>query len=208
MTGFDFLKTPQYLVLFLFALQRFTSEQWGTLDDFVEMKDNQSFSVDLTAIWEGEKVDRQDVKFTGKKDDITKPRYGLNGRGTGVLYGTVGAPDSGNQQRVAIKLSWAEKSRNQEKEFIDRAKEAFHDITVENPCDYLPTILAAKEYPQFQTAPIRRAVLTDEALDNYPCKANRLPRLVAMPQYQPITTLTTDWNKFLVAFFALFYCKY
>lgn len=117
---------------------------------------------------------------------------------------TPGNPGSGGTTRGA------DKSRTCEKESIGRANDALEDIAEENTCDYLPTISATKEYSQFQSASesIRRTVLTDEALDDYLCRANRLPHLVFMPKYEPITTVTTDWNKFFVEFFSLFYGKH
>ncbi|KAJ3540601.1 hypothetical protein NMY22_g4228 [Coprinellus aureogranulatus] len=216
MTGFDFLKNPQYFFLLLLALQRFSDEDWGFLPGFAKLVGNAEYKLDLTDCWiSGKEEDSGSVEkkvstkkgskkhvLSGEKKNMKKPQFGLVGRATGVLYGVVG------KQEVAVKLSYPEKARNREQEFIDQAKEKFGKRGYEdhNPCDYLPEILAAKEYTEFQSGPLRQAVLEKE--EDYVGieRANRVPYLLAMPKYDPISSLTTDWEVFLGAFFALFYC--
>ena len=204
LTGFDFLKNRHYLFLFLFAIQRFDDKDWGYLPGFGELVGNNVKTLDLKDAW----VDNPNAearKFTGT--DMIKPRYGLNGRATGVLYGSVKV--AGTPTDVAVKLSWPEKSRPREKAFIDKAREEFSapEFATDNPCDYLPTILAAKEYPEFESGPLRQAVLQNEE-EYLPMKlASRIPYLMVMPKYEPISTLTRDLTAFLSAFFALFYCE-
>ncbi|KAJ3514894.1 hypothetical protein NMY22_g14598 [Coprinellus aureogranulatus] len=220
MTGFDFLKAPQYLFLLLLAIQRFSSEDWGFLpgfDKLVGLADGASYTLDLadrrtsaekeTGTIPAEQQTPAEVVsngpiFTGEKGNMKRPQFGLIGRATGVLYGAIG------QREVAIKLSYPEKCRDREKEFVDKAKKDFDKRGYEdhNPCDYLPEILAAKEYTEFQSGPLRQAVLENEDVYASIERANRVPYLLAMPKYDPISSLTTDWEVFLGAFFALFYC--
>ncbi|KAJ3518004.1 hypothetical protein NMY22_g13840 [Coprinellus aureogranulatus] len=220
MTGFDFLKNPQYFFLLLLAIQRFSNEDWGFLpgfDKLVGLAEGASYTLDLADCQAsaeeetgtspaGQQTPAEVVSdgpiFTGEKGNMKRPQFGLIGRATGVLYGAIG------QREVAIKLSYPEKCRDREKEFVDRAKKDFDKRGYEdyNPCDYLPEILAAKEYTEFQSGPLRQAVLEKE--EGYASieRANRVPYLLAMPKYDPISSLTTDWEVFLGAFFALFYC--
>ncbi|KAJ3549783.1 hypothetical protein NMY22_g754 [Coprinellus aureogranulatus] len=220
MTGFDFLKDPQYFFLLLLAIQRFSSEDWGFLpgfDKLVGLADGASYTLDLadrrtsaeeeTGASPAEQQTPAEVVsngpiFTGEKGNMKRPQFGLIGRATGVLYGAIG------QREVAIKLSYPEKCRDREKEFVDKAKKDFDKRGYEdhNPCDYLPEILAAKEYTEFQSGPLRQAVLENEDVYASIERANRVPYLLAMPKYDPISSLTTDWEVFLGAFFALFYC--
>jgi hypothetical protein len=206
LTGFDFLKNPHYLFLFLFCLQRFKDEHWGFLPGFAELVGKGDKILDLKDAWV-DNPNAETVTFTGKEADMIKHRFGLGGRATGVLYGSVDV--AGTPTDVAVKLSWPEKSRPREKVFIDKAKEEFSgsEFATDNPCDYLPTILAAKEYPEFESGPLLQAVLQNEE-DYEPIKlASRIPYLIAMPKYDPIASLTKDLTTFLAAFFALFYCK-
>ena len=207
LTGFDFLKNRHYLFLLLFCLQRFKANHWGFLPGFEELVGKDTQTLDLTECWT-DNPNRGKVTFTGKKSDMIKPRFGLGGRATGVLYGAakVGEISGGD---VAIKLSYPEKSRVRENVFIDRAKKEFDspEFATDNPADYLPTVLAAKEYLDFESGPLMQAVLLNEE-DYEPIKlASRVPFLLGMPKYDPISSLTTDLAKFLMAFFALFYCK-
>ena len=109
-----------------------------------------------------------------------------------------------------IILSWPEKSRLHEKVFIDAARRAFSTslgFEVDNPCDHPPMILAAKEYPDLEPAPLRQAAPLSQEDYEYSKLATRIPYLIVMPKYDPISSLTKDVTTFLAAFFALFSCK-
>ena len=96
------------------------------------------------------------------------------------------------------------------KVFIDKAKNEFNspEFVTGNPADYLPTMLSAKEYLEFESGPLLQPVLLNEE-DHEPVKlASRVPYLISTPKYDPISSLTTDLPTFLAAFFALFYCKF
>ncbi|KAJ3544132.1 hypothetical protein NMY22_g2881 [Coprinellus aureogranulatus] len=58
---------------------------------------------------------------------------------------------------------------------------------------------------ELQSDPSLLLVFESTELVEYTLGMDRSPYLVSMPLYQPITALTTDWNKFLVAFSALVY---
>lgn len=203
MTGFNFLQDQHYLFLLLFALQRFTDKDWGFLTGFEQMIDDDTLTLDLEDCWT-DNHNREQAVFVGEKTNMLKPRYGLNGRATGVLYGSVEM--SGNKQDVVAKLSWPEKNCYRERVFVDEAKKRLHDINDYNPCDYLPTILAAKEFSEFESGLLREAVLWDEVDYTKTKFRSRMPYLLVMPKYEPISALTKDWNAFMAAFFALFYC--
>ncbi|KAJ3505301.1 hypothetical protein NMY22_g17633 [Coprinellus aureogranulatus] len=58
---------------------------------------------------------------------------------------------------------------------------------------------------ELQSDPTLLLVCESTELVEYTLGTDRSPYLVSMPLYQPITALTTDWNKFLAAFSALLY---
>jgi len=177
-------------------------------------------------------VDPPPPRFTlvGQGTQIDNPRFGLNGRGTGILRGKVrvtrrkgvktraGEPDAEGEdleeaeEDVVLKLSYPEVNRTREKAFIDHAREQFgpRDDLEENPCDYLPTILAAGEYKHFETNRIRRAVLSDQVL--HKCsdelkRSNRMPYYIVMPKYEPLGHLTENMGAFFEAWHSIFYSK-
>ena len=157
------------------------------------------------------------ITFKGKREDVLKPRFGLNGRGTGVLRGTVTA--NGKDVKVAIKLAYNEVTRDRESEILRRADETFGTKEWQDrfrarpspgdPRDYLPTIVGEDQYPEFETSNIRNAVLSDEHLAAYQtAKSSRIPRVIVMPLYKPIASIIeSTWLNFCTAFFLLFYCE-
>lgn len=96
-----------------------------------------------------------------------------------------------------------------EKTFIDEAHKWLDakNSPDHKPTEYLPDILAAREYPEIESGPLRAAVLQDETEYDRIKLGSRMPYLLVMPKYEPIATLTSDWDKFMDAFFALFYCE-
>ncbi|KAJ3510516.1 hypothetical protein NMY22_g15960 [Coprinellus aureogranulatus] len=204
MTGFNFLKDQHYLFLFLLALQRFNSRHWGFLPGFEKLISQQTFALDLTELWTDGRQRGERITFVGRKDDMVKPPYELEGHSTSVLFGSVDG--RAGQQNVVLKLSWQETIRPLEKVFIDEARKRFDGVEEYNPCDFLPTILAAHEYVEFQSRYFREAVLQDEVDDCKRAEANLVPYLLVLPKYEPITVTTRNWDTFMAAFLALFYC--
>ena len=95
--------------------------------------------------------------------------------------------------------------------FIDTAKgeaSTLLESGVDNSCDHLPVIRAAKECPDPKRGLLRLADPQDEEDYEHSKLTIRIPYLIVMPKYDPISGLTRDATKVLAAFFALMYCKF
>lgn len=208
MTGFDFLKNQHYLFLLLLALQRFEEKDWGFLPGFEKIAGRDVFHLELRNLWIGNQNGEERI-FTARKEDKISPPYGLGGRATGVLYGSVRLP-GGEKKSVVLKLAWPERMRDREGTFVSEARKRFNALNLPdyNPAEYLPDVLAAREYRELDTGSLRAAVLQDEPEYDKIKLHSRIPYVLVMPEYQPITTLTNDWYAFMAAFIALFYCEF
>ncbi|KAF4621134.1 hypothetical protein D9613_001154 [Agrocybe pediades] len=153
--GFDFIQAfPNYLLL-LYLLQRFSPQDFGFPPGFEECpaENKATYSMDLTNAWIFQDDSRQQVKLEGMRGEGIPHRYGLNGRSTGVRFGTATITDPGRQdevRKVALKLSWKATPRPTEREFIDEARKrigssirAKEDDT--DPRNFLPEILAERK---------------------------------------------------------------
>ncbi|KAF9561915.1 hypothetical protein CPC08DRAFT_722555 [Agrocybe pediades] len=216
--GFDFIQDFPHFLLLLYVLQRFTPEDFGFLPDLDECPaaNEATYSMDLTSAWTFEDGSRRQVKLEGIRGDGVPHRYGLDGRSSGVRFGTTTITEPGRHdeiRKVALKLSWKDTPRPTEREFIDEARKricsSIHATKdAADPRNFLPEILAERKYTEFDTGIIRDAVLLDPT--HYAkSKASRYPYMIVMPRYEPIHTLAKDSGfPLLNAFLALVYCEF
>ncbi|KAF9561892.1 hypothetical protein CPC08DRAFT_761811 [Agrocybe pediades] len=157
---------------------------------------------------------KRQVKLEGMRGECIAHRYGLNGRSTGVRFGTATITDPQRQdeiKKVALKLSWKDTPRSTEREFIDEARKricfSIHATKdAADPRNFLPEVLAERKYTEFDTGIIRDAVLLDPA-HHAKSKASRYPYMIVLPRYEPFHTLARDAGfPLLKAFLALVYC--
>lgn len=201
MTGFDFIDNLPYFFLFLFALQRFSLADWGYILNVVNINDGKD--IDISSYWKAPSPELN-VRFCPEKGISPRIRFGLNGRATGVASGTVTVQEVTLNHRVVVKLSYQETSRVREHVFVEEAERRLKEKQYGDVCDFLPTILGYQEFHDFSSDLIREAVLVNpERLAN---KIPRIPYLIILPEYEPITSRTTNWTEFLNSFFALIYC--
>ncbi|KIN94979.1 hypothetical protein M404DRAFT_335203 [Pisolithus tinctorius Marx 270] len=120
--GFNFVQDlPRFLVL-LYALQRFNLEDWGRNTDFkLHLK--------------GDDVEFYTVEVSRHKLELVylrKPRYGLVGRGTGVMDVTCETLEEENPVGgMVAKLYWAEEARISEEEILGHVEavgKKFEDV--------------------------------------------------------------------------------
>lgn len=62
-------------------------------------------------------------------------------------------------------------------------------------------------YSELETESLCKAVLQDEGDHRNMERANPVPYLIVTPKYEPVSTLTRDWDAFMTAFISLFYCE-
>ncbi|KAF4620516.1 hypothetical protein D9613_001122 [Agrocybe pediades] len=214
--GFDFIQDFPHFLLLLYVLQRFNPEDFGFLPGFDECPaaNEATYSMDLTSAWIFEDGLRRQVKLEGIRGEGIPHRYGLDGRSTGVRFGTATITEPGRHdeiRKVALKLSWKDTPRPTEREFIDEARKricsSIHATKdAADPRNFLPEILAERKYTEFDTSIIRDAVLLDPT-HHAKSKASRYPYMIVMPRYEPIHTLAKDSGfPLLNAFLALVYC--
>ncbi|KAF5335139.1 hypothetical protein D9611_010829 [Ephemerocybe angulata] len=228
MIGFNFIKDLPHFFLLLFVLQRFSPKDWGHLPGFSDFNkgvpegpehgdaetQEQEGTMDLSNIWryEGEFEGGKTASFKGRRADHLPDKFGINGRSTAVRIGSVAVTKEEGEETIdldsVLKLSWREKNRKREEEFIKKAHDEFGGKEFppgDNPLDYLPKILASHEYSEFSTDIIRTAVLRD--LNDMRPLAARVPDLTGMPKYDPIQSLTKKGDEALLdGFLSLIYC--
>lgn len=202
MTGLDFIDNLPYFFLFLFTLQRFSLADWGYIPNLVDI--NEKEEIDISQSWDAS-LPKPNVLFSAEQGNGIHPKFGLNGRATGVASGTVTVQEVKRDHSVVVKLSYQEKSRVREHRFVQEAEKRLKEKHYDDVCDYLPEILGFQEYHDFDSDLIRKAVLVK--LRDLREKAGRIPCLIVLPKYKPIASLTTNWSKFLNSFFAFVYCK-
>ncbi|KAI6138070.1 hypothetical protein BKA82DRAFT_4250151 [Pisolithus tinctorius] len=170
--GFNFVQDlPRFLVL-LYALQRFNLEDWGRNTDFkLHLK--------------GDDVEFYTVEVSRHKLELVylrKPRYGLVGRGTGVMDVTCETLEEENPVGgMVAKLYWAEEARISEEEILGHVEavgKKFEDVR-----GHVPILLLSKRFPVF-TSTIRRAL----GLKN-PDKGSRTLVLLIFKKLFPIKEL-------------------
>ncbi|KIN99501.1 hypothetical protein M404DRAFT_810069 [Pisolithus tinctorius Marx 270] len=173
--GFNFVQDlPRFLVL-LYALQRFNLEDWGRNTDFkphLKGDDVEFYTV---------KVGRHKLELVYQR----KPRYGLVGRGTGVMDVTCETLAEENPVGgMVAKLYWAEEARISEEEILGHVEavgKKFEDVR-----GHVPILLLSKRFPFF-TSTIRRAL----GLKN-PEKRSRTLVLLVFKKLSPIKELQGD----------------
>ncbi|KAI6000147.1 hypothetical protein F5J12DRAFT_928595 [Pisolithus orientalis] len=192
--GFNFVQDLSRFLVLLYALQRFNLEDWGR---------NTAFKPHL----KGDHVESYTVEVEGKTlklVDQWDPRYGLAGRGTGVMDVTCEALKQENPAEtvdgMVAKIYWAEEKRIAEKDILDRVTEAgTRDKDVRG---HVPILLLSKRFLD-STSAIRKALDLE-----HPEKGSRSLVLLVFKKLWPITDLEDNelvdaWRQCILCHYAL-----
>ncbi|KAK1230506.1 hypothetical protein PQX77_006434 [Marasmius sp. AFHP31] len=185
-SGFDFILELPYFLAFLYLLQRFQTKHWGFIPEM------RSDGTDMRYPTPGK--DGEKSVFALKGPEMHTYKYGLSGRCTRTKEGTF----MHDQREGILKLSFPEISRESESSIIEEATKRCQEDKATLAC--LPEVVYSQDFDDFNTSRIRTR-LGMELVD----KRARTARALFFVRYQPITKLTNDWTKFMVAFWVLFY---
>ncbi|KAK1226430.1 hypothetical protein PQX77_010591 [Marasmius sp. AFHP31] len=185
-SGFDFILELPYFLAFLYLLQRFQTKHWGFIPEM--RSDGTSLRYPTPGKDEGKSV------FAFDGPDMYTYTYGLSGRCTRTKEGTF----MHDQRKGILKLSFPEISRESESSIIKQATKLCEQDEATLAC--LPEVIYSQDFDDFNTSRIR----TRLRLPLVAMRA-RTARALFFVRYQPITKLTKDWTKFMVAFWVLFY---
>ncbi|KAK7040814.1 hypothetical protein VNI00_009410 [Paramarasmius palmivorus] len=178
--GFDFIEDlPTFFVL-LFILQRLPSVGWGIIPELYQD------SIEL------ESPDSSIVTFIpNDKDELLYSHSRLGGRSTQVLEGEV------DGRRAVLKHSRVEIWRHSEATLITIARKRceYFGNKLQDTLRCLPVVLGSRDFPELSTDRIRMQLKVEPK-----SATTRIPRLVAFPWYEPITSLTKDMDLFMDAF--------
>lgn len=200
-SAFNFIEDRPYFLLFLFALQRFSAADWGIIDQLSPLNANVIETVNLSGICRNNGAGGGEAAFRRVNNVAEYHHVFPCGRATHVILGSLLV--EGKETAAVLKLSWRQKARFQEGYFIEEATNRLEQQQGGVACDYLPTLLGAKDFSQFSTDLIRRKL--GLAVEN---EATRLPYLIVLPRYEPLANKTKDWECFFETYMALIYCMW
>ncbi|KAI3604002.1 other 1 protein kinase [Moniliophthora roreri] len=175
--GFDFIKELPTFLLLLFILQRLPPTGWG----FIPELDKKRIVFETSG---------GPMEFVlDEKNAMIHSHYGLSGRCTQVLKGTV------DGQVAVMKISHPEISRPPEQAVISVARKRceFVGSDADDALKCLPEVLCSQDLEEFRTDCIRKK-LSVKGKPN----ATRIPRAIVFPFYEPITSRTKDMPTFFV----------
>ncbi|ESK96381.1 other 1 protein kinase [Moniliophthora roreri MCA 2997] len=175
--GFDFIKELPTFLLLLFILQRLPPTGWG----FIPELDKKRIVFETSG---------GPMEFVlDEKNAMIHSHYGLSGRCTQVLKGTVGG------QVAVMKVSHPEISRPPEQAVISVARKRceYVGLDADDALKCLPEVLCSRDLEEFRTDCIRKKLLVKGKPN-----ATRIPRAIVFPFYEPITSRTKDMPTFFI----------
>ncbi|KAK1227618.1 hypothetical protein PQX77_009374 [Marasmius sp. AFHP31] len=185
-SGFDFILQLPYFLAFLYLLQRYQTKHWGFIP---QMRSDGTGLRYPTPDKDGE-----ESIFASEGSKMHTYTYGLGGRCTRTKKGTF----MHDQRKGILKLSFPEISRESESSIIEQATKRCREDKATLAC--LPEVVYSESFDDFNTSRIRRR-LGMKVVN----KRTRTARALFFVRYKPITKLTSDWEKFMAAFWELLY---
>jgi hypothetical protein len=188
--GINFVRDLPYLLVLLFAFQRFTAADWGTMVEFNTMGispvhlDNSRTPLHVVA-----------------SDSVLRRNFTLIGRCTRIYSVTSSSKDPRDTSRaldgteLILKISWPETSRKSEKDVIERAMQCKKKAVQ----GHLPDLIWSGDLLRYSTGLIREQLcitLGDTRA--------RVARVILFRRLHPITEL--KGKAFWDAFWQIFRC--
>jgi hypothetical protein len=190
--GINFVQDLPYLLVLLFAFQRFTTTDWGTMVEFDTMETSHVVRLD-------DSTTPLDVIAS---DSASRRNFTLIGRCTRIYNVISLSKDPRDTSRtltrteLVLKISWPETSRKSEKDVIGRATQC-KKAAVQG---HLPDLVWSGDLLGYSTGLIR-----DQLCITSGDTRTRVARVILFRRLHPITELKGD--AFWDAFWQIFRCE-
>jgi len=189
--GINFVQDLPYLLVLLFAFQRFTPADWGVMTEFDAIGTNHAIGL-------GDSRTPLDVIASGS---ALRRNFTLIGRATRIYSVESSSKDPRDTSttlagtELVLKISWPETSWKSEKDVIEQAMQCEKDVQ-----GHLPDLVWSGDFPVYSTESIRIQLRLNSGNTR-----TRVARVILFRRLHPITEL--KGKAFWDAFWQIFRCE-